>query len=85
MGIVKFINLSNGLCAIELGGNNFSIFEDFNEGLSIGDIVRENLESMGGVTLHKATTEVEVDGTIENYGYSLSQIGNQLKMQQAHE
>lgn len=78
-GIVRFINSMNGLCAIETESNNFTIFEDFDEGLSIGDLVSGNLESLGGETIFNETTRIYVDGFVENYGCSSSQIENQLR------
>lgn len=73
-GIVKYVNTRNGLCAIEVETNNFTIFEDFDEGLSVGDIVSGDLESLGGETLYNKTQEIEVDGSIENYGCGENQI-----------
>ncbi|WP_291133267.1 hypothetical protein [Flavobacterium sp. UBA7682] len=79
-GIVKYVNSRNGLCAIEVETNNFTIFEDFDEGLSVGDIVTGNLESLGGETLYNKTQGIEVDGSIENHGCGENQIETQLRL-----
>ncbi|MDN3673020.1 hypothetical protein QWY99_08145 [Flavobacterium branchiarum] len=79
-GVVKLVNSQNGLCAIELDNNNFTIFEDFDEGLSVGDVVSGDLESLGGETLYNETQELEVDGFIENFGCGINQIKTQLKL-----
>lgn len=79
-GIVKYVNSRNGLCAIEVETNNFTIFEDFDEGLAIGDIVSGDLESLGGETLYNETQGIEVDGFIENYDCGENQIITQLKL-----
>jgi len=78
-GIVKFINSNNGLCAIELESNNFTIFEDFDEGFEVGDQVSGNLEDLGGETLFNVTQGISVDGFIENIGCSEGQLRQQLK------
>lgn len=79
-GIVKFINSNKGLCAIELENNNFTIFEDFDGGLSVGDLVSGNLEDLGGETIYNLTQEIEVDGCIENIGCGENQLLTQLRM-----
>jgi hypothetical protein len=79
-GIVKYVNSRNGLCAIEVETNNFTIFEDFDEGLTVGDIVSGDLESLGGETLYNETQGIEVDGCIENYDCGENQIKTQLKL-----
>jgi len=78
-GIVKYVNIKNGLCAIELQTNNFTIFEDLDENLSVGDIVTGNLESLGSETLYNETEETEVNGFIENIHCGENQLRNQLK------
>lgn len=74
-GVVKFVNTQKGMCAILIDStNNYTIFEDFDEGLSVGDIVTGNLEDLGGETLYNQTQDIEVDGAIENYGCSENQL-----------
>ena len=70
-GVVKYINCSSGLCAIETSNNNFTIFEDFDEGLSIGDTVVGNLDSLGNESLFNETTKFYVEGFIEDFACSL--------------
>ena len=78
-GLVKYVNVRLGLCAIELSSNNFTIFEDFDECLSVGDIVSGHLESLGGETLHNKSKDTEVDGFAQNYGCSLDQLERQFR------
>ena len=78
-GIVKYINPNKRLCAIEVESNNFTIFEDFDGSLSVGDIVTGNLEDLGGETLYNKTQDIEVEGFIENIGCGENQLQNQLK------
>lgn len=79
-GIVKYINTHNGLCAIELESNNFTIFEDFDQGFEVGDHVTGNLEDLGGETLFNVTQGIYVDGFIENIGCSINHLRQQLKL-----
>lgn len=70
-GVVKYVNSKNGLCAIELSTNNYTIFEDFDEGLSVGDIVVGDLENLGNESLFNKTTKNYVEGFIEDFGCPL--------------
>lgn len=79
-GIVRYVNSQKGLCAIETETNNFTIFEDFDEGLEVGDVVMGNLENLGGETLYNKTQGIEVDGFIENFGCGENQIETQLRL-----
>lgn len=79
-GIVKYVNPQIGLCAIEVETNNFTIFEDFEDGLSVGDIVIGNLEDLGGETLYNKTSGSEVEGFIQNFGCGENQVHTLLKL-----
>lgn len=78
-GIVRQINEQRGLCAIEIESNNFTIFEDFDGGLAVDDIVEGNLEDLGGETLYNKTQNASVDGFIENIGCTKGQLRQQLR------
>jgi hypothetical protein len=65
-GIVRFLNLQNGLVAVETN-EGFTVFEIRQRcALDIGDEVTGPLDSLGEEILHNITKEESFDVSIEN-------------------
>jgi len=65
-GIVRFLNLRNGLVAVETN-QGFSVFEIRQRcAIDIGDVITGHLDSSGVETLHNTTRGESFDVSIEN-------------------
>ena len=65
-GVIRFLNLQNGLVAVETN-KGFTVFEIRQRcALDIGDEVTGPLDSLEGETLHNTTRGESFDVSIEN-------------------
>ena len=65
-GIVRYINLRNGMAAVETG-EGFTVFETLERcALDIGDEISGPLDSSGGETLQNVSKGESFDVSIEN-------------------
>ena len=73
-GVVRFLNLQNGLVAVETN-EGFTVFEIRQRcALEIGDEITGLLDSLGGETLNNVTKRESFDVSIENIHCNRAEI-----------
>jgi hypothetical protein len=66
-GIVVWIDpKNNGMIKVKTENETISLMELLGHEVEIGDIIKGNLEDLGGETLYNITQQEEIDVFIEN-------------------